>query len=165
MAYAKRMFGAQGINKKQIALDVGYAPSVANSIVDKIESRPGFNNAMARLAADSNNLVLAAMHEFKVRGFSDYSNKDLNGALNAITGAWAKFNESANNPGKNMDGPGTKLGNNRLRTVILQRVENQVVNTTKEEVIPKEEEEVTLTEEEKTELDNIITDQDDPMDF
>ena len=119
-AYAMRIFGGQGKCKKQIALDVGYSPNVANSISSHIENKPGFNSAMAALAVDSNNLALAAMHEFKARGFEDFSNKDLVGALNAIGAAWTRFNVVPKTPGDNPTG-------NRLRTVILQRVENQTI--------------------------------------
>lgn len=121
MAYARQIFTAGGVNKKQIALDVGYSPAVANSIKTHIEDKPGFNNAMAALAVDSNNLALAAMHEFKARGFEDFSNKDLVAALNAIGGAWAKFNNSV--PKDN----GNQNNTNKLRTVILQQIENQTV--------------------------------------
>jgi hypothetical protein len=120
MAYARRVFGGQGKCKKQIALDVGYSPNVANSISSHIENKPGFNNAMAALAADSNNLALAAMHEFKARGFEEFSNKDLVGALNAIGSAWSRFNTVPKDPNQT---PST----NRLRTVILQQIENQTV--------------------------------------
>lgn len=123
MAYARQVFGAQGKSKKQIALDVGYAPQVANSVTSHIESKPGFNNAMAALAIDSNNLALAAMHEFRARGFEDFSNRDLVGALNAIGAAWERFNrvprEKEVDPSKN-----------KLRTVILQQIENQTMNNT-----------------------------------
>jgi len=120
LAYAKGILGATNTSKKDIALDVGYSPYVANSVSSHIENKPGFHNAMAALAVDSNNLALAAMHEFKARGFQDFSNKDLVGALNAIGSAWSKFNvipkEKA--PSEN---------SNKLRTVILQQVENQTI--------------------------------------
>jgi len=122
MAYARRVFGGQGKCKKQIALDVGYSPNVANSISSHIENKPGFNSAMAALAVDSNNLALAAMHEFKARGFKDFSNKDLVGALNAIGSAWSRFNAPAKDPNGT---PST----NRLRTVILNQIENQTITT------------------------------------
>ena len=77
---------------------------------------------MTQLAVDSNNLALAAMSEFKARGFSDVSNKDLIGALNAIGSAWSKFNVVKEKPN---DHP----TNNKLRTVILQQIENQTLNT------------------------------------
>lgn len=124
VAYARRVWGGKAESKKQVALDVGYSPSVAQSCVSKIENHKGFNNAMAKLAAESNNLALSIMHEFKSRGVKDFSNKDLIGALNAIGGAWSRFNgalkeeEAQNNPSKN-----------RLKNIILQNIENQTVNT------------------------------------
>jgi hypothetical protein len=104
-----------------IALDVGYPPNVANSVVSKIESKVGFHNAMAKLAAESNNVALAILSEFKARGVSGFSNKDLVSALNAIGNAWTRFNTLPKDPSSDN-------GKNRLRTVILQRVENQTVN-------------------------------------
>ena len=76
------------MNKKQLALDVGYAPSVANIAGIKIEKSRGFANAMANLAAESNDLALTIMHEFKARGVESFTNKDLIGSLNAIGNAW-----------------------------------------------------------------------------
>ena len=127
MAYARRLLGAQGTNKKQIALDVGYSPSVANSIVEHIESKPGFHNAMAKLAEDSNNLALAAMSEFKSRGLKDFSNKDLVSALNAIAQAWSRFNAvTLESKRLKREAP------NRLRTIVMSQVNVR-------EVIPEEE--------------------------
>ncbi len=134
VAYARRAWGAKQETKKLIALDVGYSPSVANSVVSKIESRPGFNNAMARLAADSNNLALSVMHEFKARGLSDFSNKDLVGALNAIAGAWDRFNKGLIEQNK----PPEDNGKNRLKTVILQNIQKQVNVQQAEETKVKE---------------------------
>lgn len=122
VAYARRIFDGEGVNKKQVALDVGYSPNVARSVASHIESKPGFNNAMAALAKDSNCLALAAMHEFKARGFEDFSNKDLTAALNAIGNAWSKFNAPLM-----PKGDGNKEGTNKLRNVILQRIENQTL--------------------------------------
>lgn len=121
MAYARGLLGAKGKTKKEIALNVGYSPAVANSVSTHIEDTKGFSNAISALAVDSNNLALAAMAEFKARGFKDFSNKDLIGALNAIGLAWSKFNQQP----KERD---NSQPNNRLRTVILQQIENQTVN-------------------------------------
>ena len=118
-AYARRVWSGQGITKNQIARDVGYSPAVANSVVSKIESRPGFNNAMARLASDSGNIALAAMHELKSRGFQDFSNSELISSLNAISAAWDRFNKGLVESQKPEDN-----GKNRLRTVILGRLNN-----------------------------------------
>jgi hypothetical protein len=127
VAYARRVWGGKDQNKKQVALDVGYSPAVARSCVSKIENHKGFNNAMAKLAAESNNLALSIMHEFKSRGVEDFSNKDLIGALNAIGGAWSKFNGALREE-MNEGGPKDN-GKNRLRTVVLQQIENQTLNT------------------------------------
>ena len=118
MAYAKRILGGQGTTKKEIALNSGYSPNVANSVSSHIENKPGFHSAMSALAVDSNNLALAAMHEFKARGFEDFSNKELVGALNAIGNAWSKFNAAPKDPSNSPTG-------NKLRTVVLQQIENQ----------------------------------------
>jgi hypothetical protein len=83
---------------------------------------------MNMLAQESNSLALSIMHEFKSRGVKDFSNKDLIGALNAIGGAWAKFN-----PKEEYESKKSK-DNNRLRSVILQQVENQTINTAPQKV-------------------------------
>ena len=129
MAYARRIFGAQGQTKKDIARDVGYSTNVANSIKSHIENKLGFNNAMSQLAMDSNNLALAAMHEFKARGFEDFSNKDLVGALNAIGNAWSRFNDIGREKK-----PESENGN-KLRTIVLQQIEQQQ-NITTQTILP-----------------------------
>jgi hypothetical protein len=126
IAYARRMWGGEMINKKQLALDVGYAPSVAACAGNAVEKSRGFANAMANLAAESNDLALTIMHEFKARGVQSFTNKDLIGSLNAIGNAWGRFN-SALTKERDLTGPNTKLGQNKLRTIILQQVENQTL--------------------------------------
>jgi hypothetical protein len=125
MAYARAILGAKGTSKQQIALNVGYSPNSARSIMSHVENTPGFHNAMSKLAMDSNNIALAAMEEFKARGFKDFSNKDLVGALNAIGSAWSRFNAD---PQKKRNEEGKA---NRLRTLVLQRVENQIITGSK----------------------------------
>lgn len=120
MAYATKLWGGQGKTKRQVALEVGFTPSTANSAV-KIEGTKGYQLAVAKLAKESNNLAVAVMAEFKARGFRDFSNKDLVGALNAVGNAWSKFNP------ENKIKKDEREGGNRLRTVIMQRVENQVI--------------------------------------
>jgi len=128
-AYARRLWAANGKSKKDIALAVGYSEEVANSTLKHIEEAPGFQKAMTKLAQESNSLALAALEQFKLRGLDDFSNKDLVSALNAITKAWSQFSA-----------PVTKAApppsaNNKLRTVILQQIENQqnIVSAPKEE--------------------------------
>lgn len=121
-AYAKKLLNADGRSKKDIALSVGYAPSMAMNVEAKIESTEGFQNAVIALATESNNMAMAVMAEYKARGLKDFSNKDLNGALNAIGSAWDKFNKHrAPNRSQTTEG-------NKLRAVIMQRVENQTIN-------------------------------------
>lgn len=122
-AYAKRILGAQGKNKKQIALDVGYSPYVANSVSSHIENKPGFHAAMAKLAYKSGNIASAVMEELEGRGFKNFTNSELTNALNAIGGAWARFNAPL------IDTPRDGAPGNKLRTVILQQIENQTIST------------------------------------
>lgn len=126
-AYAVKRLNGQGRSKKEIALSVGFAPSVANNAHNKIEKTEGYQNAVIQLAADSNNMALAVLSEYKARGLANFSNKDLNGALNAIGAAWEKFNKvRAPN--------GYKDDNNPLKKVFMQRVENQTINVQPREV-------------------------------
>jgi len=132
-AYALRTWGAKGKDKQQIALDCGYSRHVAKTVKSKIENTRGYNNVIAKMAADSNNLALSVMATLRARGFEDFSNKDLVGALNAISGAWKIFNapllEKAE---RDTNGDGSA---NKLRTVILQRIENATINNPEQ---PKE---------------------------
>ncbi len=144
-AYARRVFGAQGKDRKHIALDVGYSPAVANDVKAKIESKQGFHNAMAKLATESNAIALQIMHEFQSRGVENFSDKNLVAALNAIGNAWSKFNGPLLDDGRKKDAP----GGNKLRTVVLQQIEHQTLNVENTPVV-----------EEEPELDD-----DDPDDF
>ena len=116
--YARELFVKGKKNRKAIALSVGFSPAVANNVKAKVETREGFKNAMFKLAKNSNRMALAAIDEFQRRGLNNFSNKDLVGALNAIANAWAKFNK--------VDQPKKDTAPvNRLRTVVMQNVENQ----------------------------------------
>jgi hypothetical protein len=122
-AYARRVWGAKGSDRKNIALDVGYSLSTADKVKEKIENTAGFNTAIAALAVESNNMAVAVLAEFKARGLKEFSNKDLVGALNAIGGAWSRFNQVEIESKKNKNPEG-----NRLRAVIMNRIENQTIN-------------------------------------
>lgn len=118
-AYATRMMNGKAGSKKEAALLSGFSISVANNAKNKIEGTDGFKNAVGVLAYRSNNLLVAVMNEFEVRGLSEFSNKDLVGAMNAITAAWAKIDEKrAPNKMKTEEG-------NPLRAVFTRRVETQ----------------------------------------
>lgn len=123
-AYAQNKLNGRGSTKKEVALLSGFSPSVARNARTKIESTEGYHNAMLELATKSNNLILAAFSEYQARGLKDFTNKDLNGALNAITGAWERI-EKLRSPNRNTD-----PNQNPLRKVFMQRVENQTVNIT-----------------------------------
>lgn len=127
-AYARRVWGAQGESKHDIAINVGYSEAVARSPGQKIEAKPGFQNAIAILAEKSDNVAMKIMSEFEKRDMTDYSNKDLNSALHAIAIARDKFQP------KESETP--ILGTGRLRQVILQKIENQ--NITNNQSIPIE---------------------------
>lgn len=149
MAYARRILGGQGKTKQQIALDAGYSTHTANSVSYHIESKKGFHNAMAALAVESNNLALAAMHEFKARGFEGFSNKELIGALNAIGSAWSRFNTIPNEKKYSES-------KNRLRTVVLQQLEADNLPVREGKIVeepPKQQSKVEVADVEK------------PMDF
>jgi hypothetical protein len=118
-AYATRRLGGQGSSKKEIALLSGFSRSVAENAKNKIESTEGYQNAVIELATESNNLLMAVLAEFKARGLKDFSNKDLNSALNAISGAWDRVEKvRAPNAMKTPQG-------NPLRAVFTQRVETR----------------------------------------
>lgn len=127
-AYAVKRLNGKGRSKKDMALSVGFSPSVANNAANKIEKTEGYQNAVIQLAAESNNMVLAVLAEYKARGLKKFSNKDLNGALNAIGAAWEKFNKV-----RSPNGSGAP--ENPLKKVFMQRIENQTNIT----VAPREE--------------------------
>lgn len=118
-AYATRRLNGDGVSKKEIALKSGYTMSMAENAKAKIEDTEGYKNAVIQLATESNNLLLAVMAEFKARGLKNFSNKDLNSALNAISGAWDRIEKTrAPNKMKTPEG-------NPLRAVFTKRVETQ----------------------------------------
>jgi hypothetical protein len=125
MEYAKRRIFTDGSNKMKTALATGFALSTAKSPKLKIEDRPGFKNAVSKLAVKSNNLALDMLNEFEKRGLDSFSNKELISALNAIGSAWDRFTApyKARDPMK----MNTDNGKNPLRTIILQTVNTQEV--------------------------------------
>lgn len=126
MEYAKqRVFADKKVSKKRTALLVGYTLPVAKTVMSKIESKPGYKNAVSELAKRSNTTALDIMDEFKRRGVQDFSNKELISGLSAITNAWSKFN-AAPKP-HNDRNPEYDNGKNRLRTIVLQNVKNQTI--------------------------------------
>lgn len=103
-------------SKKEAALLSGYTPAMANNAKAKIEDTEGYHNAMIVLATKSNNLMLAAMHEFEARGLSKFSNKDLVSALNAIGSAWERVEKQ-----RNPSGSKVPEGSNRLAGIFQRK--------------------------------------------
>lgn len=134
-AYAVKKLNGDGRSNKEIALSVGFPPSIANNTKNKIENTEGYQNAVIKLAQESNNMVLAVMAEYKARGLKGFSNKDLNGAMNAISAAWEKFS-------KTRAPSGSSNTENPIRKVILNKIENQTINMPNTPVVEKEEEEL-----------------------
>lgn len=110
-----RRLNGQGDTKKEMALMSGYSQTIAKNPASKIEKSEGYHNAVKELAAKSNNLLLGVMAEFEARGLKNFSNKDLNSALNAISGAWDRIEKTrAPNKLKTPEG-------NPLRAVFTER--------------------------------------------
>lgn len=122
-AYAMNKLGGNGRSKKDIALSSGYSLTMAKNAKSKIENTEGFQNAVLALAHDSNNVAMSILAEYKARGLKNFSNKDLNGALNAIGAAWEKFNKQRAPNGSNQP-------LNPIKQAIFQKIENQTVNVT-----------------------------------
>jgi hypothetical protein len=118
-AYATRRLNGDGRSKKEMALLSGFSPAVAENVKAKVENTEGYKNAVIELATKSNNLLLAAMTEYEARGLKNFSNKDLNAALNAIASAWDRV-EKVRAPEKMKTPDG-----NPLRAVFTKRVETQ----------------------------------------
>lgn len=134
MNYALKKFSGEAGNSMQIARSVGYSDAVAKSPKQKIESKTGYKNAMLEILRKSDNQVLKIMGAIDKRGFDEYSNKDLINALTAIGQAWAKFNDVA----KGGDGDDAIVKHNQLRTIVMNRIENQTVNQVAETKVIKE---------------------------
>lgn len=118
-AYAQRRLNGDGRSKKEMALLSGFSPAVAENVKAKVENTEGYQNAIIELATKSNNLLLACFAEYQARGLKNFSNKDLNAALNAISGAWDRV-EKTRAPSKMKTPEG-----NPLRAVFTKRVETQ----------------------------------------
>lgn len=118
-AYAKRVLGGEGQSKKEIALASGYAPSVAYSVMNKIEKTEGFDNAMSALASESGNIMLKVFHEIKHKDISGYELERLLNAVTIMSQAWQVFTPK--------QGKDTDNGASKLRSIVLNRIENQTI--------------------------------------
>lgn len=121
-AYAQLRLTGGGRSKNEIARKAGFSPSVANNAKNKIESTEGYHNAMLELAQKSNNVLLSIITEYEIRGLKNFSNTELNSAVNAISGAWDRI-ENRRAPARSKDPE-----QNLLRKAIIQKVEQQTIN-------------------------------------
>ncbi len=113
-AYAMRMLApSDAKSKAQMAREVGYSPSVALSVSDKIEKTEGFSNAIAALAAESGNVALKLMHKLKHQDIGDMSFEVAVDQLTKIAAVFEKFTPKQS---KGDDKP------NGLRDIILREV-------------------------------------------
>jgi len=147
-AYATRLLnGGEGAqSKKEIARSVGFSPSVANNVKNKIENTVGYHNAMHKLAQESNNLMLSILSEFQTRGLNTFDNKELLTAVGIIGNAWEKFNKSDEpDKGKNDVNP--------LKQVIMKRriIQTETVVADKPEEVESNIVDVEVGEENPTE--------------
>ncbi len=117
LAYATNKLGAKSPSRRQSALAVGYAPSVADKAVEKIENTEGFHNAMAKLASDNGNLALKIYSELKMRDLSKESVPTLLNAVATLAKAWEVYTPKQ----KTLDND-----KNPLRAIILR--EEKIIN-------------------------------------
>ncbi len=157
-AYAQLKMTGGGRSKKEIGKLAGFSNSVAANAKYKIENTEGFHNAMLELATKSNNILLSILSEYQARGLKDFSNKDLNGAVNAIGAAWDRI-ENRRNPAKSKDPE-----QNPLRRAILQKVENQTINVNPANPTPIEAEDRT-PDFVKNKIRTVEVKEEDPNDF
>ncbi len=111
LAYATRRLGGQHQTKKETALASGYAESVANSVMVRIENTEGYANAMAKLASDNGNLALKIYSELKNRDLSKENVPTLLSAIKTLADAWQVYTPKQKD--SNTDNP--------LRAIILSQ--------------------------------------------
>lgn len=144
MAYAMRSLSPQeATSKREMALAVGYAQSVADKPGQKIESTEGYANAMALLASKSGNVALKVLHELQNRDLGKESVSTLLEAISTIGAAWERFTPQIVKDDE-------KIKRNSLRDIILEDV--RVIDAETKDVGTQEKAQVSTLE-------------DDPMDF
>lgn len=127
-AYANNLLGAKGRTKKDIALSVGYSPTVASKTLEKIESTEGFSNAMAKLASENGNLALQIYHTLKHKDLGKESVPVLLDAITTLANAWQVY-------APRMKDDESKKGNS-LRTIVLQNFGNAPIPAPVHDVAP-----------------------------
>lgn len=95
-AYAQRSLAPAGATtKKAMALAVGYSPSVADSVKDRIEKTEGYSNAIAALASDAGNVALKIMHKLKHADIDKMSFETAVDQLTKVAAVFEKFTPQA----------------------------------------------------------------------
>ena len=113
-AYAQRSL-APARTKKEDALAVGYAPSVANNALARIENTEGYANAIGALASDAGNITLKFMAHLK---HADISKMDVATAMTQLEKIAAVFERLTTPMKKETESKGV----NPLRAIILEHV-------------------------------------------
>jgi hypothetical protein len=125
-AYAMHRLAPKGAkSRQQIALDVGYKPSVAKSITQKIESTEGYANAMRDLAAESGNVVLQILHTLKHKDMAKEDFKTLIQAADTMASVWDRMNIKPKEKGD-----GEKINN--LKVIFQNHAKGATVDATAE---------------------------------
>ena len=125
-AYALNVLRPAGKStKKEAALAAGYSPSVAQSIVSKIESTEGFSNAMRDLAAESGNVVLQILHTLKHKDMAKEDFKTLIDAASTMANVWDKLNIKPKEKGD-----AEKINN--LKVIFQNHAKDATINATTE---------------------------------
>ena len=119
-AYARKIVSAAHDTKKETALAVGYSQSVAHSAKQKIENTEGYSNAMRDLAMETGDVVMYAYASIKNRNLDKEDLKTVLRAVEVLANAFEKFSPRPKDD--------NSLKNNRLKAVLMQRVENQTIN-------------------------------------
>lgn len=90
MRYAEQRLGTNK-SGRQIALDIGYSPSVAHKALKKIENAEGTQTAYAKLYAKAGNLTMQVMAELSSRNLKTFENKEILSAVKIMVDAFDKL--------------------------------------------------------------------------
>ena len=116
-AYAMRVWGGDGLSKRQIAKAVGYSQSTADHTKHRIENTEGYSNAIASIASQTGALAMKVFQEINRRDLTDVPLDKLLNAVSVIANAWKVYNpesEKANEPLQH-------------KALLLQHIEHQTI--------------------------------------
>lgn len=124
-AYAVKKLSGDGKSRRQIALSVGYAPSVANKAVEKVETTEGYANAVMELANETGAGILGAIKRLHKEKIPEMDAKDLLETVKVLTSAWSTFTA----PLKQDTDKALPY-----KALLLQHVEQQTINTKQDQL-------------------------------